>query len=130
LMVRSLFGLRQINPSADLDEKTLTAIAEITGGRYFRARDTEEFAEIYRILDELEPAESEAEGYRPVKELFHWPLGAAAVLAFAAVLGTLVPSRGLLPGGAHGRGLPLPAARMADRAADRRRADLDRVSRA
>jgi len=92
LMVRSLFGLRQINPSADLDEKTLTAIAEITGGRYFRARDTEEFAEIYRVLDELEPAESEAEGYRPVKELFHWPLGAAAALAFAGVLATFLPA--------------------------------------
>src|SRR5690606_34319566 len=102
LMVRSLFGLRQINPSADLDEKTLTAIAGMTGGRYFRARDTQEFAEIYRILDELEPAEAEAEGYRPVKELFHWPLGAAAALAFVAALGALVPaSRRLVPGRAH-----------------------------
>ena len=33
LTVRSLFGMRQINPSADLDEVTLTAIAEKTGGR-------------------------------------------------------------------------------------------------
>ncbi len=103
LMVRSLFGLRQINPSADLDEKTLTTIAELTGGRYFRARDTQEFAEIYRILDELEPAESEAQGYRPVKELFYWPLGAAAGLVFAAALGSLVAGarRRFLPGRAH-----------------------------
>ena len=102
LMVRSLFGLRQINPSADLDEKTLTTIAQMTGGRYFRARDTQEFAEIYRILDELEPAESEEEGYRPVKELFYWPLGAAAALAFMAALGALVPtSRRLVAGRAH-----------------------------
>jgi len=84
LTVRSLFGLRQINPSADLDEKTLTAIAELTGGRYFRARDTAEFAEIYAILDELEPAESESDGYRPVKELFYWPLSAAVLLALGA----------------------------------------------
>ena len=103
LMVRSLFGLRQINPSADLDEKTLTTIAEMTGGRYFRARDTAEFAEIYRILDELEPAESEAEGYRPVTELFYWPLGAAAALAFAALLAAVVPAaRRLVPGRAYG----------------------------
>ena len=40
LTVRSLFGLRQINPSADLDETALTAIANMTGGKYFRARDT------------------------------------------------------------------------------------------
>ena len=53
LTVRSMFGLRQINPSADLDEETLTAIADMTGGAYFRARDTEELAEIYALLDAL-----------------------------------------------------------------------------
>ena len=84
LTVRSLFGLRQINPSADLDEATLTAIADKTGGRYFRARDTEEFAQIYKILDELEPAESDERGFRPITELFFWPLGAALVLALVA----------------------------------------------
>jgi Ca-activated chloride channel homolog len=86
LTVRSLFGLRQINPSADLDEKSLTTIADMTGGHYFRARDTEEFANIYALLDALEPAESEAEGYRPVDELFHWPLGAALFIALGALV--------------------------------------------
>jgi Ca-activated chloride channel family protein len=86
LTVRSLFGLREINPSADLDEETLTAIAEMTGGRYFRARDTTEFAEIYKILDALEPAESDERGFRPITELFYWPLGAAVVLALGAAL--------------------------------------------
>ena len=86
LTVRSLFGLREINPSADLDEETLTAIAETTGGRYFRARDTAEFAEIYKVLDDLEPAESDERGFRPITELFYWPLGAAVMLALAAAL--------------------------------------------
>jgi Ca-activated chloride channel family protein len=93
LTVRSLFGLREINPSADLDEETLTAIAEATGGRYFRARDTTEFAQIYQILDQLEPAESDERGFRPVTELFHWPLGAAVVLALGAALGALAATR-------------------------------------
>lgn len=93
LTVRTLFGLRQINPSADLDEATLATIAETTGGRYFRARDTDELAEIYAILDELEPAESEQDGYRPVTELFHWPLAAALVLALAAGVLAALPSR-------------------------------------
>lgn len=84
LTVRSLFGLRQINPSADLDEVTLTAIAERTGGRYFRARDMQELAAIYTVLDQLEPAESDTAGFRPVKELFYWPLGLALGLALAA----------------------------------------------
>jgi Ca-activated chloride channel family protein len=86
LTVRSLFGLRQINPSADLDEKTLTAIADMTGGQYFRARDTEELAQIYAILDALEPAESDEGGFRPVKELFFWPLALALLIGGTAAL--------------------------------------------
>mgnify|MGYP002632982561 CR=1 FL=1 len=93
LTVRSLFGLRQINPSADLDEETLTAIAEMTGGRYFRARDTAEFAQIYTILDGLEPAESDERGFRPVKELFYWPLAAAALVALLATGAAFAGSR-------------------------------------
>jgi Ca-activated chloride channel family protein len=93
MTVRTLFGVRQINPSADLDETTLVTIADMTGGRYFRARDTEELADIYSLLDELEPAESEAAGFRPVTELFYWPLGAAALLALCAVLAAAVPAR-------------------------------------
>jgi len=91
LTVRGLFGLRQINPSADLDEQTLTAIATMTGGRYFRARNTEELAEIYGVLDELEPAESDEAGFRPVTELFYWPLGLALALAVLGGLATRLP---------------------------------------
>ncbi len=81
MLVRSLFGTRRINPSLDLDEKTLTAIAEKTGGKYFRARDTKELKEIYAILDELEPVEHDPQQFRPHKSLFHWPSGAALFLA-------------------------------------------------
>lgn len=88
LTVRTLFGVRQINPSADLDEATLQSIASMTGGQYFRARDTEELAEIYALLDALEPAESDEAGFRPITELFYWPLGLAVVLALGgAALG-------------------------------------------
>jgi len=93
LTVRSLFGLRQINPSADLDEETLTAIAQMTGGRYFRARDTQEFAEIYSILDGLEPAETDERGFRPITELFYWPLAAAVLVALAAALAAFAATR-------------------------------------
>ena len=80
VMVQSLFGVREVNPSADLDERTLTTIAEGTGGRYFRARDTEAFQQIYAILDELEPAAGEESGFRPIEERYHWPLGLALIL--------------------------------------------------
>jgi Ca-activated chloride channel family protein len=62
-----LGGRRAINPSADLDEETLTAIAQQTGGRYFRATDTASLQEIYALLDELEPVEEPESGFRPVK---------------------------------------------------------------
>lgn len=81
----SIFGLRMVNPSRELDEETLTAIANKTGGRYFRAKDTGELREIYRLLDELEPAQSEAKRFRPTRALYPWPLGAALLLGLVLV---------------------------------------------
>lgn len=81
MIVRSLFGSRRVNPSRDLDEKTLTAIAEMTGGRYFRARDTADLNEIYTLLDALEPVEQEQQRFRPTSALYPWPLGAAIMIA-------------------------------------------------
>ncbi len=81
-MIRySIFGARRINPSADLDEKTLKAIARKTGGRYFRARDTQELEKIYHLLDQLEPVEKDAQSFRPVQTLYYWPLAIAFILA-------------------------------------------------
>ncbi|MCO1333536.1 VWA domain-containing protein [Microbulbifer sp. OS29] len=87
-LLGSRFGSRRINPSRDLDSKTLQSIADKTGGRYFRAHNPQELAQIYAELDELEPVEQEAESYRPMKSLFIWPLGIA--LLFAGVW-ALVP---------------------------------------
>lgn len=84
MLVQSLFGMRRVNPSRDLDETALTAIAKATGGRYFRARNTVELEQIYALLDELEPIETEAQQFRPTRALFHWPL--ALALSLAAVL--------------------------------------------
>jgi Ca-activated chloride channel family protein len=86
MVVRSLFGSRRVNPSADLDEKTLKAIADTTGGRYFRAHNTEELNQIYQILDQLEPTEKDKQYFRPKSELYFWPLALSLVLAtFLAV---------------------------------------------
>ncbi len=77
----TFFGTFTINPSQDMDEKTLTAIAKTTNGRYFRAHDTRELAEIYSVLDQLEPMEIEQQSFRPTRALFYWPLSLAFVLA-------------------------------------------------
>jgi len=86
MLVQSLFGSRKINPSRDLDEKSLKQIAESTGGLYFRARDTEEFQAIYTLIDELEPVARESIQYRPVAELYQWPLALALVLGMLMLL--------------------------------------------
>ena len=84
MVVRDFFGTRQVNPSADLDEKTLKKIAEETGGRYFRARDINELEKIYALLDELEPIEEDNMVFRPSKALYPWPLGIA--LLFSSII--------------------------------------------
>jgi len=84
MLRRSLFGSRRINPSRDLDEKTLRAIASQTGGQYFRARDTAQLEQIYQKLDELEPLEADSQTFRPVQALFMWPL--AGVLGLGALI--------------------------------------------
>jgi Ca-activated chloride channel family protein len=83
-------GRRNINPSADLDEETLTSIAELTGGRYFRAIDTASLQDIYRLVDELEPVDEPEAGFRPVKSFYYWPLaGAFVIAAFMGVISLL-----------------------------------------
>jgi Ca-activated chloride channel family protein len=86
MLVRSFFGMRKVNPSTDLDEATLKKIAEATGGKYFRARDTQELEQIYHLLDELEPVTKETQHFRPTSALFMWPLGLALALATILVL--------------------------------------------
>ncbi len=81
MLVRSFFGTRKVNPSKDLDEKTLKAIADKTDGRYFRARNTDELEKIYQLLDELEPVEKDKQYFRPRSELYFYPLAAALLLA-------------------------------------------------
>ena len=87
----SRFGQRKINPSADLDEETLEGIAQLTGGKYFRAKNTKELEGIYALLDELEPIESDAATFRPKKSLFYWPLGTALILSALMVLMHMLP---------------------------------------
>ena len=76
------FGTQIVNPSTQLDEKTLRGISDVTGGRYFRAHDIEEMIKIYDLLDKLEPVERDEEKFRPNSALFHWPLAFALCLGF------------------------------------------------
>lgn len=53
-----------------LDEDTLKAIADRTGGRYFRATDVQSLEQIYATIDQLEPSPAEVEELADEEELF------------------------------------------------------------
>jgi Ca-activated chloride channel family protein len=82
------FGMMQQVPS-DLDEDALKAIAQKTGGRYFRASDVASLADIYGLLDKIEPRSKDEQSWRPVEELYQWPLGAALLLSVLVALSAI-----------------------------------------
>ncbi len=92
-LVRGFFGSRKVM-NTDLDERALKAIAQKTQGQYFRGRDLASLEAIYQLLDELEPVAEEQQLYRPIDELYSWPLTAALLLSILIAL----TKQGVLPG--------------------------------
>ena len=83
---QGLFGQTLVNQNNDLDERTLTAIADLTGGKYFRARDPRELRSIYDQLNKLEPIDQDEELLRPITSLFHWPLALFLICSLLIIL--------------------------------------------
>ena len=75
-----------LSSRSELDEATLQAIAQKTGGRYFRARDTRSLQQIYALLDAIEPVSEDHQSYRPVEEMYAWPLALALLLSLLMTL--------------------------------------------
>ncbi|MCH2470465.1 MAG: VWA domain-containing protein [Gemmatimonadetes bacterium] len=75
-----LVGTRLVPMRVDIDEPTLQEIAELTGGRYFRATDNESLTSIYEEIDQLERTEIEVENFTQYAERF------PVVLAFGLLL--------------------------------------------
>jgi Ca-activated chloride channel family protein len=67
-----IFGRRLVSVQVNIDEETLTTIAELTKGQYFRATDREELYEIYERIDELEKTRIESETYTNYTDRFAW----------------------------------------------------------
>ncbi len=82
----SLFGFKVTVPggSDEIDETVLRRIAQTTGGRFFRARDTGELAGIYAEIDRIEPVQRPGKAVRPRLERYPWPLAGAFALALLA----------------------------------------------
>ena len=70
----------------DIDDESLTKIAQMTGGMYFRATDTDSLRNIYKEIDEMETTEAEMTEYREYKEFYHYLL-IFAILGFIAEVG-------------------------------------------
>ena len=81
--------------SRDLDENTLNAIAEKTEGRYFRATNISDLLQIYQLLDEIEPVSQDELSYRPIQELYYFPLAIALMLSALIALFTSAFFQGL-----------------------------------
>ncbi|HBF13360.1 MAG TPA: hypothetical protein DDW49_08275 [Deltaproteobacteria bacterium] len=80
------FGTRIIRARLDMDEASLKEIANITGGRYFKATDTSELQKIYATIDQLEKTEVNMKQFKEVNELYFWFVGAALLLMMSGLL--------------------------------------------
>jgi len=66
------FGKRYVMTPVDVDEPTLTAIAEKTGGKYYRADSTDTLKKIYAEIDQFEKSEAVVKKFVRREELFRW----------------------------------------------------------
>jgi Ca-activated chloride channel family protein len=79
--VRTPFGVQIQNVPVSIDEKTLTEISEATGGRYFRATDSDSLERIYETIDGLEKSSIEETKLVRYRDLaVEPPLGEGTVL--------------------------------------------------
>jgi Ca-activated chloride channel family protein len=78
--VKTLFGTRIVHQRVDLDEKTLTNVAKIGDGKYFRAADSKRLSEIYDIIDREEKTEIKVKEFFHFRELYHYFLIPALIL--------------------------------------------------
>ena len=69
-----------------LDEKTLENIAGITNGEYFHANDRQELEAIYTHLDEINPRQVDTQSYRPLTDLYIWPLAASMLMTLLYII--------------------------------------------
>jgi Ca-activated chloride channel family protein len=78
-----VFGRRYVTREAEIDEATLTQIATITGGKYYRATDAETLSRIYKEISELETTPVQVDQTIRYEDLYTWPLSLGLLLLVA-----------------------------------------------
>ncbi len=74
-------GDPQASGEAKVNLGALQAIANATGGRYFRAEDRDSLSQVYATLDKITPHQVKTLSHQPKRDLFWWPLAAALALS-------------------------------------------------
>ena len=92
-LVDTPIGPRLVYENVEIDEMMLQALADTTGGAYFRAEDEEALLQIYGQIDQLEKTEITTDSYTEYDERFRWLVVPAIVLLLAEVLLLLGPLR-------------------------------------
>jgi Ca-activated chloride channel family protein len=69
-IMRTPFGDQRMPVRADVDEKSLKAIADATGGRYYKAEDGRALRDIYADIDRLEKSTVKTIDFTDYTELF------------------------------------------------------------
>jgi Ca-activated chloride channel family protein len=77
---KTFFGTELVYRRADLDEDTLEKVAGIAGGKYFRAADSEQLAEIYEMIDREEKTDIKVKKFFHFHELYRYFLIPALLL--------------------------------------------------
>lgn len=90
-----IFGRRYQNIQVNIDEEMLTSVAELSGGRYYRATDTEQLISIYEEIDLLEKSKVEEIIYTDYEDRYPLYLGVAFGLLFIGFLTDKVWLRGI-----------------------------------
>jgi Ca-activated chloride channel homolog len=89
--VETPFGIQRRLIPVDLDEKTLSSVAEMTGGKYFRATDNRKLKAIYKEIDQLERSKIEVTAYKRYSEKYYgWLFGGLVLLLVEFGLGATV----------------------------------------
>jgi len=79
--VRDAFGTERIMMvPVDVDEESLKQVADLTGGAFFRATDTDSLARIYAQIDEMEKSTETVKKFDRYRELYPWLLVPALLL--------------------------------------------------
>lgn len=81
-----LFGRRYVSMPVEIDEDLLRNIAHQTGGKYFRATDTEKLREIYQEINEMEKTKIQVKEFTKYRELYVNYAGAGLLLLIFEIL--------------------------------------------